>query len=188
MSRIEQLAGVKTILEDNTEKILGKDEWLSLKQKNGYTYVHEEKSNGKGIAIIGFKRIGKDAWKFVGRYEETVPHGKGIKLASLTGQVENNDVINTAVKEFYEEAGIKIDKKELIDLGEADTYKAADTKHYLFAVDCKDHDIDKNPVGDGSEGEKGAYCEWIKPRDLAKSTDPLIHMLYVRGKNKGLFY
>lgn len=174
--------------ESSNEEILYKDEWLSLRKRNYYTFVHEEKSNGRGVAVLGFKRTGKDSWDFVGRYEETLPHGKGIKLTSLTGQIEEGlSPEETAVKEFLEEAGVTIDLNQLIPLGKVFPYKAADTTTFLFAVDCADLEIG-DAKGDGTEGEKEAYCEWISDSQLAGASCPLLHSLYTRGRKKGLFY
>lgn len=172
---------IKTLIQESIEELFN-DKWFSVYKLDGwYTYVHEKACNGKGVAILGYKKVdGK--YMYVGRYENCPPHRKGLKLASLTGGVDKNDVIYTAVKEFKEEAGITIKAEQLIPLGIAHTYKAADTTHYLFAVDCQDLEIGK-PTGDGTKGEIDAYCSWVSEEELVNSLDPLNHMLIMRLKN-----
>lgn len=172
--------------EQNSKKLYG-NEWLSLRVKDGwFTYVHEEKSDGRGVAIIGFKKDENDDYRFTAHMEPHVTNLKTLRMASITGQMdkENEEAKATAIREMEEEAGIKITEDELIELGMVDTYKQADTVHYLFAVDCSDYDIGESK-GDGTIGEENAYSIWVTEDELVNCSDPLIHSLFCRLKNRG---
>ena len=44
---------------------------------------------------------------------------------------------------------------------------------YLFAVDAGDRDIGE-AVGDGTEGERGAFCQWVSLVDAVTSKSPVL--------------
>lgn len=102
--------------KDN-KKLYG-NEWLSLRVKDGwFTYVHEEKSDGRGVAIIGFKKDENDDYRFTAHMEPHVTNLKTLRMASITGQMdkENEEAKATAIREMEEEAGIKITEDELVN-------------------------------------------------------------------------
>jgi len=166
-------------------KTIFKNEWLSLKDLNGYIYMHQEKSDGKAIAVLIY-RSNKEK-PICGRFERVPCHFDGITLCALTGMVENNDFINTAIKEIFEEAGIICTKNELIDLGTIKNSKASDTVTQLYALDVKDRNIDNDAaIGDGTEGEKDAYCEWVSYKDAVNCKDPLMATLIKRAEITGI--
>jgi len=167
------------------KKLCG-DEWLSLmKMKCGYTYMHEERCDGKIVAIFVYTK--KDGYidKILGRYEETPPHDDGIALASITGGVEKGqETIDTALMELKEEAGITAEEKDLVYLGDVKPSKAADTVISLYAIDMTGkEDTMEDPKGDGSEGEKEAYVEWIDVLEMINAKDPLLHTMFLRLTN-----
>ena len=131
-------------------------DWLSIKKiDDWYEYCHDEVCNGKGVAILGFKKIEDGTYRFVGRYENCPCHFDGITLTSLTGMVEEekgDTIESTAVKEMKEEAGIDITEDDLIYMGIVKESKMKDKKQYLFGVDVTDKEISKS-IGDGTEGE-----------------------------------
>jgi len=151
---------LKNVFESiNKDKVLYADEWLSLRQTGGrYTYMHEEKSDGKAVAVLGFKTEEDGSYKILGRFEEVPPHHDGISLCALTGMVEKGDEpLETAVRELSEEAGIEADQDQFENFGTTRPSKASDTTMFLFAVDLSD--IEEKEIysgeGDGTKGEEG---------------------------------
>lgn len=169
-------------------KELYKNEWLSLKETDdGYVYSHEEKCNGQIVAILVFlENEIEEIEQILGRFEIVPCHNDGCTLVSITGGVENGEIKKTAILELEEEAGILAKEDDLISLGTVRPSKSTDSIVYLFGVNG-DNKISVTPRGDGSEGEKHAYCKWITPVMVAKSKDPLLSTMllrYLLRKNK----
>jgi 8-oxo-dGTP pyrophosphatase MutT (NUDIX family) len=160
-----------------SKKILYDNEWLSLIDSDGYIYSHEVKGDGKKVAILVVDS--QNPGKVLGRYENTPAHGDGIQLASITGTVEDDDPLSTAVMETDEEAGFFVDEDELIELGIVRPSKSADTTCYLYAVDVAGK-TQHEPEGDGSSGEQGAYVKWISAQDAVECKDPLMSVMLMR--------
>jgi len=176
-----KFTGLDTLLlkiKTASKKELYHNEWVSLFEKDGYVYSHETRCGGKIVAVLGYREK-DDKLEIVGRFEKTPAHSQELKLASLTGGVEDKSTEETAIIEMKEEAGIDITKDELEDLGQVMSSKSSDTIYYLFAVDCSKKDIKKGE-GDGSEGEKDAYCEWVSIRDAINSFDSVLHSLIIK--------
>ena len=163
---------------------LWSNEWLSIRRLDGwYTYLHETRTNGHLVVVLGFRKKPHDPLgepDLIGRVEKCPPHRDGFALCALTGGVEIGETpLAAAVKEFHEEAGIKVGIREMIPLGTVRPIKAADTTAYLYAVDVKNRDIGKS-IGDGTFVEEGAYCKWISWEDAFQSKDPLLATLAIR--------
>lgn len=164
------------------DKTLYENDWLSLKETNdGYIYSYESRSDGKLVAVLGFKSDGK----YLGRYERNPAHKDDIALCALTGGVDKDvkDIKDMALQELEEESGIKADKDELIDLGTVRPSKSADTTFYLFGINLDDYEIGE-AKGDGSKGEEGSYCKWVSKDDLINCKDPIVHVMILRLDNK----
>src|SRR5690606_3338734 len=110
------------------DEVLWQDEWLAVKRKDGwYTYSHSVKSEGKGVAVLGYTEDGL----VLGRFENTPPHNDGVSLSSLTGMVEVGDTpLKTATKELKEESGFEVDESEFVDLGTVRPSKSSDSVIY----------------------------------------------------------
>lgn len=165
----------------NGDTILYDNEWLQMRETpDGYVYSHEAKSDGLGVAVLAYRRVGDDI-QVAGRYERTPCHRDGIALTSLTGLVDKagEDPVGTAVRELKEEAGIDAIRSEMQPLGEVRPSKQADTVMHLFAIDVGDRDIGK-AVGDGTAGEADAYCKWVTLTDACLSKSPVLAALLVR--------
>lgn len=167
------------------DEVLWRNEWLSLRQtKGGFTYAHEEKGRGGGVAVLAYR--GKPM-QIVGRFEECPPHRDGMSLCALTGQLdkEGEPPIDAAVRELQEEAGIIVGSHEMTSLGTVKSGKQTDTEIHMFAVDIGDRDIGK-ALGDGTRGEEGAYCKWIDYGQAVESKDPLLGTMAARVMRRGL--
>jgi len=167
-------------------KNLWSDEWISVKQTDGFTFVEQTKGNN-GVAVLLYKQDGDKVF-IAGRYEKNPPHKADTQtLASLTGGVDKgNSIEETAILESKEEAGVDIVIKDLINLGTVFPWKSSAACQHLFAVDCNDKDLGE-AEGDGSSFEEGAYCEWISIEEAIKSEDPILHALILRAYQKDLF-
>ncbi len=161
---------------------LGGDEWIELRRTDcGYTYMHETRCDGQLVAIMAFTKDNNYVDKILGRFEWVPAHDDGTQLVSITGGVEDNDPVKTALMELEEEAGIIAEEKDLIKLGEVKSSKAADTTVHLFGIDMTGkEDSMVEPQGDGSDGEKGCYVDWVNTIDIINAKDPLLHALYMR--------
>jgi len=160
------------------DKILWKGKYISIKLLDDwYEYLHD--GTGKLVVVLGYRRVGKDAWEYFGRYENCPPHKDDIALCALTGGVEKDeDPKEAALRELKEESGIVYDSydSKIKDLGTLRPSKASDSTAYLFAID-----LGKVPEkerytgeGDGTKGEEGAYCKWVSRKEAINSKDPLL--------------
>jgi len=169
---------MEVVLEDET---LWEDEWIAVKSVDGwYTYTHSVKSEGKGVAVLGYAEKDGQTY-YLGRFENTPCHHDGIALASLTGMVEKGDhPQETAIKELKEESGVDADLGDLQDLGITRPSKSSDTTIYLFAVRLDYQDGKLYGEGDGSKGEEGAYCMFIPRGKAVNAKDPGLATMIAR--------
>jgi 8-oxo-dGTP pyrophosphatase MutT (NUDIX family) len=160
---------LKSLLTESKEKLqtVYKNRWISIKKiklvedESGYFYLHEERCNGKIIAVLLYRRTGKDAWEYGVRKEVTPAWGSEKNLSALTGGCEKGmSVKDTAIKEIEEESGYIVKKDDLESLGTCRGTKSTDTIYHLFAVDV----TDKKPgekKGDGSKFDNEGTIEWM---------------------------
>ena len=96
-----------------------------------------------------------------------------MELCALTGIVEEGeDPKVTALRELEEESGI-VSIAQPINLGTVNPSKASDTTAYLFGVDLNrvpDQARYYGP-GDGTRGERGAYCAWVGLHEVLACKD-----------------
>jgi 8-oxo-dGTP pyrophosphatase MutT (NUDIX family) len=159
--------------------VLFANPWLSLKRIGNYVYSSETRSNGKLVAVLIYDS--SKPGQYYGRFEDCPSHFDGMKLSALTGGVEKDDPMSTAVHEIKEESGFTALESELDNLGTVRSSKSSDTVVYLYAWDAKDK-TPETPQGDGSDGEVGAYCEWVSEKDYAWCKDPLAATMILRFK------
>ena len=166
--------------DKSRDKTLFDNEWLQVKTTpDDYIYSHEKKSGGKGVAVLAYR---SNLDKIVGRFERVPCHHDGFSLCALTGQVDaGEDIVETSVRELYEEAGVRVSSDEMIPVGIVRPSKSADTKMYLFVCDIgEDRDIGEI-TGDGTKGEEGAYCRLVDHKEAISSKDPILATLVVRA-------
>lgn len=181
-------------------RTLFENHWLSLKEKtmdNGSTYVysHAGWSGGEGVAILPFRsKLVSPAWKyyqpeFLGRYEICPAHSDDVELCSITGGMDKDgeSPVFTAMRELIEEGGYKVPVENIVYLGTVRPSKSSDTTNHIFAVNLDDGSEEVEATGDGTIGEEGAYCSWINQEQLIKAKDPLLHAMYLRSLEMGLF-
>jgi 8-oxo-dGTP pyrophosphatase MutT (NUDIX family) len=168
------------------------NKWLSLKNMvdpgngvNGYVFSHETRCDGKIVSILPYRKVG-DKIEFCLRKEVTPCWSMEQQISSITGGVENNDPVTTAIHEIEEEAGYKVTKNELVSLGTCFGTKSSDTVYHLFTVDLTDKEKGI-ASGDGSELEAKAECYWDKT--VEKAVDPFVYTNHYKlMKLLGKFY
>jgi 8-oxo-dGTP pyrophosphatase MutT (NUDIX family) len=170
--KISKRAGEQTVYQ-------GK--YISVKLLDGW-YEFLRDGTGKFVAVLGYRRIGKDAWEYLGRYENCPPHKDGIALCSLTGGMEEDEEpTQSALRELKEESGITTDE-ELESLGTVRSSKASDSTGYLFAVDLSE--VPDQPKytgkGDGTKGEEGSYCKWVSREEAINAKDTILITMIAR--------
>ena len=97
-------------------RVLCKTKWVSLRGMkteltgdNEYYYLHEDMCKGKKVAILPYRYF-NDRVQYLLRNEVTPPWGIPPKqfVSSITGGVEKDDVLGTAVLEVGEESGYEV--------------------------------------------------------------------------------
>ena len=171
-----------SLLHESKDRRLFKNNYIEVLEKDGwYTYTRHNNGNG-AVAILGFVR---EPFLVLGRFERTIPHDDGITLSSLTGGVEESEEFKTAaVREFKEESGFDADKEDLIQLGAIRPSKSSDQTVQLFAIELVGMDADKTykGEGDGTRGEKDAFCKFVSVEDAINSKDPILITMVTRLK------
>lgn len=165
---------------------LWSNNWLAIKEivepdkgVKGYSFLHEKRCGGKIVVLMPY-RIDKnnEAWYLL-RKEVTPCWGMDQVVSSITGGVEKDDVIETAIHELKEEAGYECTAQELIPLGTTFGTKSTDTVYSIFAIDVS-RKQQGEATGDGSKLEAMAECAWGKDLDVARSKDPQVAMAWLR--------
>lgn len=169
-------------------KTLCKTDWVSLRKiidpengVDGYDYLHEDRCDGKIVSILPYRHFDYDI-EYLLRKEVTPCWGMGQKISSITGGVENDDVLGTAVHEVAEEAGYEIQRTDLQFLGVSYGTKSCDTEYYMYAVDLTNKQQTLSADGDGSELERKAECFWTDRIDEA--VDPLVYVMHYQINSK----
>jgi len=166
--------------------------WLSLKKMvdpengvNGYVYSTETRCKGHIVSIIPYRMVG-DKIEYCLRKEVTPCWSMQQQISSITGGVENDDPLNTAIHEIEEEAGYKVSANELVSLGTCFGTKSCDTIYHLYTVNLTDK-VRGVAMGDGSELETKAECYW--DTTIANAVDPFVYVGYCKlMQTLGKFY
>jgi len=159
-------------------EILFDNQWIQMCKIDDYVFSHEKRCNGKIVAIFPFI---PEPFQYLARMEATpcIENDK-IRFCSITGGVEHDDPVATAILELQEEAGIIAEKHELIKLGIVNPSKSQDTEVYLFGIDITNKEIGK-ATGDGSEHDKNAFCKMMNDiYALVGCKDPLNLVMFLR--------
>jgi 8-oxo-dGTP pyrophosphatase MutT (NUDIX family) len=165
--------------------IISHNEFVSLRKItnrekgiHGYYYLHEDRCNGKIVAILPY-RFKNDKIQYLLRNEYTPCWNTKEKvISSITGGVDTGvSIIDTCINELLEEAGYLANENDFIYLGKMKGTKSCDTNYYLYTIDLTDNNS-LDAMGDGSELEKQSYCFWGDIID--DSLDPFVYALYFR--------
>ena len=163
---------------------LAKTKWVALNRITypemniqGYDYLHEVRTNGQGLLVLPY-RIVNGKREFLLRIElcpawNTEQHF----VCGLTGGVENNDPLQSAVTEVEEETGYVVDASEMIALGTCFGNKNTDTTYHLYSVDLTDK-VAGEAVGDGNPEEEIATSIWKTNFD--DCVDSLVHIAFYK--------
>ncbi|XQP55684.1 MAG: DNA mismatch repair protein MutT [Mycoplasmoidaceae bacterium] len=155
-------------------KLLYKNKYVSLYEtKQGFVYAQRRGINS--TAILCFKKV-KGNYYFLIRYQplpvvNTVPHLKWDDLYAcpITGSIEENQSpLDNALSEIYEEANLKVSKKNLI----AGSYCVSSTQMnetvFNFLFDVTGIKPINKKQGDGSIFENISLNKWISYQQLKK--------------------
>jgi len=106
----------------------------------------------------------------------------GVNISLVTGCTddEDGDLLSTAKRELYEEAGLNVqDNNKWYYLGSVTSSKFVDHEQPCFAVDVTG--IEKeDPKTDGSDKEKNAEFVFIIANDAVKAKDIFIPGLFLK--------
>jgi hypothetical protein len=168
------------------DTLLYSNKWISLYETDtGYVYSHETRCNGEIIAVLPYM-VKSGVFMYLQRIETTPCHSNELKDTSITGGVDNGNILGTVINELKEEAGIDAHEDELISLGWIYPSKSQDTKVYLYAIDIYGKIINE-AKGDGSFHERDSYCELMYgTSDIINGTDPFNPLILQRLINKGI--
>lgn len=167
-------------------RVLCRTKWVSLMAMktdmtgdNEYIYSHENRCNGEIVSILPYRYF-NDKVQYLLRKEVTPPWGEPPKqfISSITGGVENNDVLETAVHEIAEEAGYEVMREEMKFLDISYGSKSSDTKYFLYTVDLSGRVHTLHGNGDGSLLETMAECYWSDT--IKNAVDPLVYVSYYK--------
>jgi len=171
---------------------IGGNKWLELREMidpskgvRGYTYSHETRCDGHLVSVLPYKLDADgNVTQVMVRQEVTPCWELNRVMSSITGGVEKDndgelDPVGTAVLELKEEAGLVASPGEMVDLGTCRGVKSCDSVYHLYGFDASDVE-ETEALGDGSELEAKAFCEWVNPEDLIKAQDPFLAMLFLR--------
>ena len=158
-------------------KTLFKEEWISIKENNGYCYLHEEKCNGTLVAILLTRNFHNEK-QYLMREEICPAHGNKHEFCGIIGGYDNDSIslFETAIKEIKEETGYTVNISKLLLLGWVWDAKIADTKVYLFTADVSKL-IPGIPTTDGTELEKNSYCKWVNLDQCMLTNDSKVHVI-----------
>ncbi|MDX2162922.1 MAG: NUDIX domain-containing protein [bacterium] len=154
------------------DKVVCETPFVSLIERDGYVFSHENRCDGQIVAILPFKGKGKRR-QYLARLEVCPAHSPHIEPCSITGGVNPGEgVRETALHELLEEAGYTVQDADLIALGTVRPSKSADTTVHLFAVNIKGMQAGI-ATGDGTKFEEGAGTAWVDYAQAMDNKDPL---------------
>jgi len=158
------------------DKVICRTKYLSLIERDGWYYFAQIHGSIGGVSILLYRENGM----ILGRYEVCPAHGDGLALTAISGGIEEGDtLLETAIKESYEEAGYKLEASDFVDLGSCRLSTNQDTIVYLFAADVTGKERYPAP-GDGTRGEQRAYCEWVTATEAIQSKSAYMSTLIMR--------
>lgn len=144
-------------------KLIKQTKYLSLYQtKQGFIYA--QRRNINSTACLCFKKI-KGKYQFLIRYQplpvvNTIKHFKwdDCFACPITGSLEKNQTpIANAIAEVYEEANLKICKKNILASNKFVSTTQMNETVFCFLIDVTNIKPTNKKQGDGSIFEKVSY-------------------------------
>lgn len=165
--------------EDTTgDRILLDNRWMRVRETTG-GWVYQD--SDPAVAVLVYKVCPfTSRYLFLLRWEKIPSHGEGLRPWVVFGGVrEHGDEETAAVAEIWEEAGIRSQVEELEYLGDVYSRKATNLPVTLFALDASGK-TQVDPVGDGSENEKGSKVTWERFEEIVDSPCVFLHSMVLR--------
>lgn len=147
-----------------------KNEWLEIREKDGYFWAHFKK--GDGVMVLPYRQT-KQGVEVMLRLEHRPCHDA--VFSSLTGIIEAGEVpIETAMRELNEEGGFNlISSTFLKPVGWVYPVKFSDHKCYIYLMNM--HGFEQTePKGDGSKMESEAKNVWVHLKHALNTNDALV--------------
>jgi hypothetical protein len=166
-------------------KTLFKNDWVSTVLLNGwYIATEESRCPGNNLVAVLPWRLKSGERQYLARFEENLAHGgeDNYPTSIITGGCETKDILHHAQDELLEEGGYNIERHRFIPLGTCHPLKSSFAVMNLFTVRIINTDKRVRAEGDGTLGEKGAWCSWVGHGTLIWAKDPYIHTILVRMK------
>jgi 8-oxo-dGTP pyrophosphatase MutT (NUDIX family) len=161
-----------------SDKILYTTSHLSLIERDGWYYFAQVPGSPGGVMILLYRTDSE--LSILGRFEICPAHKDGLALTTIAGGIETGETpIDAIIREAYEEAGYNLQQDEVVNLGQCNLSTNQDTLVYLFAADVTEKRQDR-ALGDGTRGEQGAYCDWIRPIQAIQSKSAFMSTLMLR--------
>ena len=173
------------LINTNNDVVLYDNQWVQLKDRDGYIFSHEVRCNGSIVLILPYRRVGVDGWEFLVRDEVTPCWDSEPTRSAMTGGIEDTDPGEDAIRELEEEAGYSATREELHFLGKCRASKSSDTYYYLYTIDL----AGKTPgaaLGDGSKND-AAPSVWISGDALLELEDAQAITAYMRMRKLGIY-
>jgi len=143
------------------DKVLFKTDWVSLRDRDGYHFLHEDRCQGRIVAFLGILETPSEL-KILARREYCPAWVEGRArtplLCSFTGGVDEGETTNEAVlREAQEEASLNPATVEIHHIKDIQSTKSSDTVYSLYvAVLNTETDFEASTEGDGSQSEAEA--------------------------------
>lgn len=168
------------------DRLLFFNKWISLRMivapdrgVDGYVYMHETRCNGRIVLILPYRVREDGDYEYLIKSEVTPCWGLNPVESGLTGGWEGGSPAADAARELEEESGYKVDKADLVWLGQCFACKAADTRYSLFSVDLTGKEAGVR-VGDGSVLEDTANSVWMDANKIVDLEDAQLHVAFAR--------
>lgn len=151
------------------DKLLIKTKHLSMfETKEGFIYCQRRSINS--IAALCFKKI-KNDYQFLIRYQPLPEIKEKVDwkqpyACPITGSIEKDELPEiTAIREVYEEGGLKIETKNIVNhfMCISTTQMNEKVFHYLIDASNVKQDI---PQNDGTIFESVSFNKWINENEL----------------------
>ncbi len=166
-----------------------KSERVSVRKHkpDGRTYVHEEKCDGRLVAVLPYAYDERGDLVYLLRAENVSSWPKEVtvddfySITCIHGMMDKagESPVEAAQRELYEEGGYRANVAEIVSLGSAPISKLEDSLYYLFAVRIPTEDIRFNEAlsgpTDGTSNEQDAFSFWAS--EIQGAVDPLAYML-----------
>src|SRR5262249_3647606 len=92
----------------SVDKVLFRNKFLAVIDRDGYIFCREVRSNGIVVAIVPFRKTATGV-QYLARLEVCPAHGMEQELCSITGGLEPGESIEeSAQAEILEEAGYRV--------------------------------------------------------------------------------